>query len=74
MGQILLGDCLQVMKAMPAQSVDPVFGSPPYEDTRTYGIGFNLKGREWVDWMVRLSPGGTVLDPFGDSGTTAAVA
>jgi len=24
--------------------------SPPYEDRRTYGIGFNLKGEEWVRW------------------------
>lgn len=28
------------------------FGSPPYEAARTYGIGFNLKGQRWVDWMV----------------------
>lgn len=44
-GQILLGDCLQVMPTLPPQSVDLVFGSP-----------------------------GTVLDPFGGSGTAAAVA
>lgn len=24
--------------------------SPPYEDRRTYGIGFNLKGEDWVRW------------------------
>lgn len=53
-GQILLGDCLQVMSTMPPQSVDLVFGSPPYEDARTYGIGFNLKGQAWVDWMVQV--------------------
>jgi hypothetical protein len=29
-----------------------VFGSPPYEAARTYGIGFNLRGQAWVDWMV----------------------
>lgn len=25
-----------------------------YEDCRTYGIDFNLKGQEWVDWMVEV--------------------
>lgn len=35
-------------------SVDLVFGSPPYEDARTYGIDFRLKGQAWVDWMVAV--------------------
>ncbi|MBE3041620.1 hypothetical protein IMZ48_03375, partial [Candidatus Bathyarchaeota archaeon] len=39
---------------MQPQSVDLVFGSPPYEDARTYGIGFNLKGQAWVDWMIEV--------------------
>lgn len=50
--QILHGDCLEVMKAMPADSVDLVLTSPPYEDARTYGVGFDLKGQDWVDWAV----------------------
>jgi DNA modification methylase len=25
--------------------------SPPYEDARTYGIGFKLRGQAWVDWL-----------------------
>jgi hypothetical protein len=33
-------------------SVDLVFCSPPYEAARTYGIEFNLKGQQWVDWAV----------------------
>jgi hypothetical protein len=49
---ILCGDCLELMRDMATDSVDLVFGSPPYEAARTYGIGFNLKGQEWVDWMV----------------------
>lgn len=48
----ILGDCLDVMRAMPDASVDLVLGSPPYEDARTYGIGFKLRGQDWVDWMV----------------------
>jgi hypothetical protein len=49
---IITGDCLEVMKGMPDDSVDLILCSPPYEDARTYGIGFNLKGQEWVDWCV----------------------
>jgi site-specific DNA-methyltransferase (adenine-specific) len=52
--EILQGDCLERMRAMDAQSVDLVFGSPPYEVARTYGIDFSLKGQAWVDWMVEV--------------------
>jgi len=47
-----LGDCLEILKAMPDDSVDLVFCSPPYEAARTYGIGFSLRGQDWVDWAV----------------------
>ena len=46
------GECLEVMQRMEAGSVDLVFCSPPYADARDYGIGFNLKGQQWVDWAV----------------------
>ena len=52
--EILTGDCLEVMPTMAPDSVDLVFGSPPYEDARTYGIDFKLKGQDWVDWMVKV--------------------
>ncbi len=52
--QMIQGDCLKIMADMESDSVDLIFGSPPYEDARTYGIGFNLKGQDWVDWMVRV--------------------
>jgi site-specific DNA-methyltransferase (adenine-specific) len=52
--KIIHGDCLEVMRAMEPNSVDLVFGSPPYEDARTYGIDFRLKGQAWVDWMVEV--------------------
>ena len=44
------GDCLTLLREMPPASVDLVFCSPPYEDARTYGIDFSLKGQAWVDW------------------------
>jgi len=49
---ILQGDCLDLMRKMGPASVDLVFCSPPYEDCRTYGIDFKLKGQDWVDWCV----------------------
>lgn len=45
-----LGDCQDVMSRMTDNSVDLVFCSPPYADRRAYGIDFNLRGRDWVDW------------------------
>jgi site-specific DNA-methyltransferase (cytosine-N4-specific) len=47
---ILQADATQIPLA--DKSVDLVFGSPPYEAARTYGIDFKLKGQDWVDWMV----------------------
>lgn len=52
--QIIHGDCLEVMKDWPDKCVDLVFGSPPYEDARTYGIDFKLRDQAWVDWMVPI--------------------
>ncbi|SRR5579871_976835 len=48
------GDCLEVIRTMPADSVDLCMFSPPYEDARTYGIGFNLRGEEYVAWMMKV--------------------
>ena len=51
-GQVICGDCLDVMGRFPDRHFDLVFGSPPYEDARTYGIDFKLRGQAWVDWMA----------------------
>ena len=51
---LVTGDCLTAMAGMPADQFDLVFGSPPYEAARTYGIDFALSGQGWVDWMVRV--------------------
>ncbi len=50
--QFILGNATAIPLA--DKSVDLVFGSPPYESQRTYSIGFNLKGQEWVDFMVKV--------------------
>lgn len=49
---LVLGDCLEIMREMDDNSVDLVVTSPPYEDARTYGISFALRGDEWVAWAV----------------------
>lgn len=46
------GDMLGVLKQFPDNHFDLVFTSPPYEDCRTYGINFKLKGQDWVDWAT----------------------
>lgn len=47
---LMMGDCLELLPALEDLSIDLVLTSPPYEDARTYGIGFGLKGQAWVDW------------------------
>lgn len=47
---IYQGDVLHI--PLPDKSVDLVFGSPPYEAARDYGIGFSLSAQDWVDWAV----------------------
>lgn len=49
---LLSGDSLEIMKRYPDDTFDLVFTSPPYEDARTYGIGFNLKGKKYAEWCV----------------------
>lgn len=40
---------------LPTDSVDLVFGSPPYADARTYGIGAQRKCQAWIDWMLEVT-------------------
>ena len=49
--EFVQGDVLHLPLA--SASVDLVFCSPPYEDAREYGIGFSLRGKDWVDWAVQ---------------------
>lgn len=49
---IQVDDCLPWLQQQPDDSFDLVVTSPPYEDARTYGVGFNVKGQDWVDWCL----------------------
>ncbi len=50
MVEVTLGDCIRV--PYPDKYFDLAFTSPPYEDARTYGMDFKLRGKEWVDWAL----------------------
>ncbi|MFW5757092.1 MAG: DNA-methyltransferase [Bacteroidota bacterium] len=51
---ILLGDSAEVLKRLPANSVDLIFTSPPYADQRksTYG---GIHPDEYVEWFMPIS-------------------
>jgi site-specific DNA-methyltransferase (adenine-specific) len=52
--QILQGDCESVLKALPDNSVDLIFTSPPYADQRknTYG---GINPDRYVAWFLPKS-------------------
>ncbi len=58
---VVLGDNCETLASMPAESVDLVVTSPPYDDLRTYG------GHSWdfygVAWLLKrvLKPGGVIV-------------
>ena len=49
--EIFLGDCLDVLKELPDNSVDLIFTSPPYADQRknTYG---GIHPDKYVEWFM----------------------
>lgn len=80
---ILTGDCLLVLKTLPAESVDCVVTSPPYWGLRDYGcegqLGLEATPEEYVANMVEvfrevhrvLKPEGTLWLNLGDSYASA---
>src|SRR5215212_11168617 len=52
--QIIHGDCLSVLKRMPAECVDLCVTSPPYADQRknTYG---GIHPDKYVEWFLPIS-------------------
>ncbi len=49
--KILLGDCEQVLKQVPTDSVDLIFTSPPYADQRKHTYG-GIRPDEYVAWFL----------------------
>lgn len=65
--RVICGDNCETLAAMPAESVDLVVTSPPYDDLRTYG------GHSWdfygVAWLLKrvLKPGGVIVWVVSDA-------
>lgn len=64
---LYLGDCLDVMATMPADSIDLTVTSPPYDNLRTYnGYTFDFEGIARELYRV-TKPGGVVVWIVGDA-------
>jgi DNA modification methylase len=64
---LYLGDCLDVMATMPADSIDLTVTSPPYDSLRTYnGYTFDFEGIARELYRV-TKPGGVVVWIVGDA-------
>lgn len=51
---ILLGDCLEVLKTIPDNSIDLIITSPPYADSRKHSYG-GISPDEYVEWFLPRS-------------------
>jgi len=52
---IRTGDCFELIKDLPDNSVDLVITSPPYADIVNYGKNISIKkSDEYVDWLLPL--------------------
>lgn len=71
MGKLYNGDCVQVLKQIPSNSVDCVFADPPFNLDKEYDKGVNdqLKYSEYINWCMKwldecvrvLKPGGSLF-------------
>lgn len=53
--EILIGDCFELIKNLPDNSVDLVITSPPYSDIVNYGKQVSTqKPDDYVDWILPL--------------------
>jgi DNA modification methylase len=52
---IKIGDCFELIKDLPDNSVDLVITSPPYADIVNYGVNISIKKpQEYCDWILPL--------------------
>jgi site-specific DNA-methyltransferase (adenine-specific) len=65
--RVILGDNCEILAAMPAESVDLVVTSPPYDDLRTYG-GHSWDFERLAGELTRvLKPGGVIVWVVADA-------
>ena len=75
MNEIITGDCIEVMRGLPAGSVDLVFADPPFNIGYQYDVyGDKRKRDEYLDWTrdwialaaKLLKPSGSIFVAIGD--------
>jgi len=69
---LLCGDCLEIMRTAPAESIDLTVTSPPYDNLRTYNGNNSLWGEHvWKQIIAELyrvtKQGGVVVWVVGDA-------
>lgn len=52
--QLIMGDCREVVQTLDDNSVDLIFTSPPYADSRTGTYG-GIKPDDYVEWFLPLT-------------------
>ena len=63
--KIHCGDCLDIMKSMPDDSIDLIVTSPPYADARIHTYG-GISPDEYVEWFcLRANQMKRILKPTG---------
>lgn len=70
-GTLFQGDCIQLMRSLPEESVDLIFADPPFNLSKVYesGINDNISEDEYLrwteEWIVEavrlLKPGGSIF-------------
>jgi len=66
LNEIIHGDAVEIMKALPPDSIDLVVTSPPYDELRRYnGYSFNFEGMAKSLFRV-IKKGGVVVWVVGD--------
>ncbi|WP_310625204.1 site-specific DNA-methyltransferase [Limnohabitans sp.] len=52
--QVILGDCVDILKELPTESVNLIVTSPPYADQRSSTYG-GIKAEKYVEWFTPRS-------------------
>lgn len=70
-GKMFRGDCLEVMKQLPDESMDLIFADPPFNLDKNYESGINdyVSEQEYILWTEKwlleciriLAPGGSIF-------------
>jgi len=68
---IYLGDCLEIMKSFPDESVDCIITSPPYDNLRQYNKTLLWNNEIWektiLEFFRIIKQGGIVVWIVGDA-------